>query len=79
MNKSIQIISWIIIITTATLIIGCQQQAKTLTDAELKIKANEIAQKYMIVDTHQDVPYRLIKKMEDISSYQKDGGYFTEN
>ena len=75
MNKSIQIISWIIIIATAVLIIGCQQQAKTLTDAELKIKANEIAQKYMIVDTHQDVPYRLIKKMEDISQRTEKGEF----
>jgi membrane dipeptidase len=75
MNKSIKIISWIIIIATAALIIGCQQQAKTLTDAELKIKANEIAQKYMIVDTHQDVPYRLIKKMEDISQRTEKGEF----
>jgi membrane dipeptidase len=75
MNKSIQIISWIIIIATAVLIIGCQQQAKTLTDAELKIMAYEIAQKYMIVDTHQDVPYRLIKKMEDISQRTEKGEF----
>ncbi|MBW7989446.1 MAG: membrane dipeptidase [Planctomycetes bacterium] len=75
MNKSIKIISWIIIIVTAALIISCQQQAITLTDAELKIKANEIAQKYMIVDTHQDVPYRLIKKMEDISQRTEKGDF----
>lgn len=75
MNKSIKIISWIIIVIMAALIIGCQQQAITLTDAELKIKANEIAQKYMIVDTHQDVPYRLIKKMEDISQRTEKGDF----
>jgi membrane dipeptidase len=75
MNKSIQIIFWIIIIATTALIIGCQQQAKTLTDAELKIMAYEIAQKYMIVDTHQDVPYRLIKKMEDISQRTEKGEF----
>jgi membrane dipeptidase len=33
----------------------------------LKKKAEELARKYMIVDTHLDVPYRLKKKMEDIS------------
>ncbi|MBN2592769.1 MAG: dipeptidase [Sedimentisphaerales bacterium] len=33
----------------------------------LKKKAEELAQKYMIIDTHLDVPYRLKKKMEDIS------------
>jgi len=75
MNKSIKIIPWIIIFVIAVLIIGCQQQAKTLTDAELKIKAHEIAQKYMIVDTHQDVPYRLIKKMEDISQRTEKGEF----
>ena len=75
MNKSIKIISWIIIVVMAALIIGCQQQATALTDSELKIKANEIAQKYMIVDTHQDVPYRLIKKMEDISQRTEKGEF----
>jgi len=34
---------------------------------KLKEKAEELAQKYMIIDTHLDVPYRLKKKMEDIS------------
>ncbi len=75
MNKSIKIISWIIIVVMAAFIIGCQQQATALTDSELKIKANEIAQKYMIVDTHQDVPYRLIKKMEDISQRTEKGDF----
>jgi membrane dipeptidase len=75
MNKSIKIITWIIIVVMGVLIIGCQQQAKTLTDAQMKIKANEIAQKYMIVDTHQDVPYRLIKKMEDISQRTEKGEF----
>ena len=59
----------------AALIIGCQQQAKILTDAQMKIRAKEIAQKYMIVDTHQDVPYRLMKKMEDISKRTKEGEF----
>jgi len=59
----------------AALIIGCQQQATALTDSELRIKANEIAQKYMIVDTHQDVPYRLLKKMEDISRITEYGEF----
>ncbi len=59
----------------AALIAACQEQAKTLTDSEMKKKANEIAQKYMIVDTHQDVPYRLIKKMEDISQRTEEGEF----
>jgi membrane dipeptidase len=75
MNKSIKIVFWMIIVVMEVLIIGCQQQAKALTDAEMKIKANELAQKYMIVDTHQDVPYRLIKKMEDISQRTEEGEF----
>lgn len=75
MNNSIKIIPWIIIIVMAALIIGCQQQTKTLTDAQMKIKANEIARKYIIVDTHQDVPYQLQKKMVDISKRMKSGEF----
>jgi membrane dipeptidase len=33
----------------------------------LKIKANELAQELFIIDTHQDVPYQLEEKYEDIS------------
>jgi membrane dipeptidase len=46
-----------------------------MTDAQMKKKANELAQKFMIVDTHQDVPYRLLKKMEDISQRTEDGEF----
>ena len=66
---------WIGIVVPAVLVIGCQQQAKTMMDAELRKKANQLAQKYIIVDTHQDVPYRLLKKMEDISK-RTEGGEF---
>ena len=75
MNKSIKIIPWIIIVVMTGLVVGCQKYANTLTDAEMKKKANELAQKYMIVDTHQDVPYRLTKKMEDISQRTEKGEF----
>ncbi|HUU18827.1 MAG TPA: dipeptidase [Sedimentisphaerales bacterium] len=75
MNKNKKIILWIGIVVLAVLVIGCQQQAKTMMDAELRKKANQLAQKYIIVDTHQDVPYRLLKKMEDISK-RTEGGEF---
>lgn len=39
------------------------------------MKANELAQKILIVDTHQDVPYRLKKKMEDISKRTEHGDF----
>ncbi len=75
MNKSVEIILWIIIVVATGLIIGCEEQTKTLTDADMKKKANELAKKYMIVDTHQDVPYRLTKKMEDISQRTEKGEF----
>ena len=74
MNKNKKIILWIAIVAPAVLVIGCQQ-AKILTDAELRRKAEQLAQKCIIVDTHQDVPYRLLKKMEDISQ-RTEGGEF---
>jgi membrane dipeptidase len=50
-------------------------QAKSMTDAQMKKKANELAKEFMIVDTHQDVPYRLMKKKEDISQRTKGGDF----
>ena len=41
----------------------------------LKKKAQELARKYMIIDTHLDVPYRLKKKMEDISERTAEGDF----
>lgn len=40
---------------------------KILTDEELRSKADSLAKKLIIVDTHIDVPYRLNNKWEDIS------------
>ncbi len=75
MNKNKKIILWIGIVVPAVLVIGCQQQANIMMDAKLRKKANQLAQKYIIVDTHQDVPHRLLKKMEDISK-RTEGGEF---
>ena len=40
---------------------------KEMTEEQLKIKSNELAHKFLIVDTHVDVPYRLQSKWDDIS------------
>jgi membrane dipeptidase len=40
---------------------------KEMTDEQIKIKAIELAHKFLIIDTHVDVPYRLESKWEDIS------------
>ncbi len=39
------------------------------------MNANELAQKCIIIDTHQDVPHRLQKKMEDISTRTPSGDF----
>ncbi len=44
-------------------------------DSKLREKADLLAQKFIIVDTHVDVPYRLREKMEDISQ-RTEGGDF---
>jgi membrane dipeptidase len=53
--------------------IFCFSQAKT--DDALRQKAKDLAQKFIIVDTHVDVPWRLQKKMEDVS-VRTEGGDF---
>jgi len=45
---------------------------KSLTQAEL---ASEIAQKYIITDTHIDVPYRLENEFEDVSEHTPHGDF----
>lgn len=44
-------------------------------DDELYKKAVELAHKFIIIDTHVDVPYRLQEKWEDISQ-RTSGGHF---
>jgi membrane dipeptidase len=50
---------------------ACDAHANTT----LRRKAMDLAQKLIIVDTHQDTPYRLKKKAEDIAR-RTDGGHF---
>jgi membrane dipeptidase len=59
----------IAIILLVGLVAACPAQTEKMGDIELKLKekAEELARKFMIIDTHLDVPYRLKKKMEDIS------------
>ena len=44
-------------------------------DNLLKTKAEQLASKFLIIDSHIDVPYRLEKKWEDISE-RTDKGHF---
>jgi membrane dipeptidase len=44
-------------------------------DAKLRERAKELAQKFIIVDTHIDIPYRLRGKWEDISQRTEKGQF----
>ena len=65
------------IILLTVIVAACPGQTKKMGDIELdlKKKAEELAQKYMIIDTHMDVPYLLKKKMEDISERTAGGDF----
>ncbi|KER09810.1 MAG: peptidase M19 [[Candidatus Thermochlorobacteriaceae] bacterium GBChlB] len=57
-------------------IISIAQSRQAAVDtAALRTTANRLAQAFLIVDTHIDVPYRLLKKMEDISVRTADGEF----
>lgn len=60
-----------IIILSLFALFSCQdsneQQTAVSKKEESKISAKDIAKKYIITDTHIDVPYRLEEEFEDIS------------
>ncbi|MTI31939.1 dipeptidase [Xanthovirga aplysinae] len=56
--------------------VGCQpKETSNDTDKELKSLANKLAQEYIIVDGHVDIPYRLKNKWEDISVRTENGDF----
>jgi len=69
MNQNKRLPLRVAIILLTAIVAACPGQTEKMGDIELKLKekAEELARKYMIIDTHMDVPYRLKKKMEDIS------------
>ena len=66
-----------LLILFSALVAVCPGQTEKKGGIELKLKekAQELAQKYMIIDTHLDAPYRLKKKMEDISERTTEGNF----
>lgn len=46
-----------------------------VTDEQLKAKAERLAQEYIIVDGHVDIPYRLHNRWEDISQRTERGDF----
>ena len=60
---------WTLLFAVAIIFSGCTN------DATLRQKADELAHKHIITDGHVDIPYRLARKMEDIS-VRTEGGDF---
>jgi len=77
MNRNERLPLRAVIMLLAVLVAACPAQTKKAGDIELNLrkKAQELARKYMIIDTHLDVPYRLKKKMEDISERTAGGDF----
>ena len=61
-----------ILLSVAALSLPAQQAQQ---DKAMLAKAQRLAQQYIIVDTHIDVPYRLKMKFEDISKLTPDGNF----
>jgi len=59
--------TFVILPVLAALTLAYSSRQNTDENAKLREKAHQLAQKFIIVDTHVDVPYRLREKMEDIS------------
>ncbi len=68
-------ILWVAFVVPVTFMVACRQQTRVSVDEEVRTRANKLAQKLIIIDTHQDTPYRLQKKMQDISKRTKTGDF----
>ena len=66
---------WVVFMSSAALVVSCRQETSQSIDVQLKRRANELAQEYIIVDTHQDTPYRLQEEMQDISRKTQTGDF----
>jgi membrane dipeptidase len=75
MKKGEKTVQGVLIACVAVLFAGCQRGPAMAENDEANVKAKELAQEYIIIDTHQDVPYRLKKKMEDISQRTEHGDF----
>jgi membrane dipeptidase len=55
--------------------LGCASVARAPSSAELAARAEELAQELIILDGHIDLPYRLTRKMEDVSVRTEEGDF----
>jgi membrane dipeptidase len=63
------------IVCVAVLLAGHGDGTSAAANDEVNVKAKELAQEYILIDTHQDVPYRLTKQVEDISKRTEHGDF----
>lgn len=64
------------IITTIALTVAMMNAMENKsTDAQLKAKADELAHELLLIDTHQDTPYRLAKHPDDVSIRTTEGQF----
>ncbi|OUS30786.1 peptidase M19 [Thalassotalea sp. 42_200_T64] len=69
-NKAI--IASTFILATTLIMTGCENKPQVNNE---KTRGFELAQKYIILDGHIDVPYRLEKKWQDVSMATADGDF----
>ena len=60
---------------TAILVVTANSVTAEVNKPDLSSAANMIAQKYLLVDTHVDVPYRLEEQWSDVTEGTKDGDF----
>ncbi len=65
------------LLPVAVLAIGCQRSEGPPAQAEItpEIRAEQLAQNILIIDTHIDLPYRLHEKPEDVAVETSDGHF----
>jgi membrane dipeptidase len=59
----------------AVSVLACGDGGQLTPGEDLAKRAEQLAQQILIVDTHVDVPYRLMEKMEDISVRTESGDF----
>ncbi len=69
---------YLFLLTLILILSACKVKSpsnKEMTDEQLMIKASELAQNMIIIDTHIDVPERLHARWEDISQFTEEGNF----
>ncbi len=57
------------------LVPGCGAEEERLAPEDLRQKAERLSREILLIDTHVDLPYRLMEKMEDISERTEEGDF----